>query len=460
MLSFLHPHSREVGKAELNLFGIPSTQTQVPEHRVDSVKASASSLAGENPIEWEVEGASPEEYIDMRNSDVHISFQIVRVDGAPMTEKDTVSLVNNGMHSMFSGIEVKFNNTLVAQHMAGAYAYRAYFKNTLNFGTDSKRVYLPMQLYFNDECADNAPCLFYAIDEGLRDHPREYGVAGVNRRGEETKNGRITDVLGNLLEETLALDRYLLSGVKVRISLIRARSRFALVVPRELDADDYRIKIVEATFNAKIKRLGREHALAIESTLVEKPAKYFINRTVMLHRIISKDTFAQHFPRIYDSVRPKRITLALVKHRAFIGDSSENPFAFGHFHLRQITVAVGGRTLPECPLKMRYDENEMTYKQAYQNLYNAMGKSHSDKPIGISLKQFINGYAIYMFDCTPDGSAASPYASLVSSGAIDITLEFDKALENDLQMLVLLEVNGLIQIDAQRNVTVDYSLIT
>lgn len=60
-MSLIHGHSREVGKAELMMFGVSDSCTQVESFRIESI--APLNLAS-NTLEFKFCGSSVEEYID------------------------------------------------------------------------------------------------------------------------------------------------------------------------------------------------------------------------------------------------------------------------------------------------------------------------------------------------------------------------------------------------------------
>ena len=449
-MSFIHPHSQEIGKGELMLFKVPQTQTQIAGYRIDEVQANPASLQGNNTLEFEFCGSSIDEYINLARSKLYLKLKILKEDGTDLTADDNVALTNNAMHSIFSGVEVKWNNTIVSQHLSGAYAYRAYIQNSLNYGQESKSIYLACQLFYPEPEKKFDP---------VEDNWPTKGSSEGYQLSERIKDGNEVEAFGQILDETLCVKQLLLSKVPVRIKLHRARPEFAILA----DAGDktYRIKIEEASFHVYISRLVKEHALAIEKSLMARTAKYFITRTLMIHRIIDAKRWSETFPKIYNDRLPKRVWVAMTSHKAFTGSYTLNPFAFHHHNVRQICLSVAGEKLPGHPMQFASDKNGlMLYKKAYDSIFAALGKTHSDKPVGLSFDQFVQGSAIFGFDTTPDGSSNAPYLSLIRTGAIDLSIDFNKPLEEDLELILLIEVNGLVEIDISRNVFTDYSLIS
>lgn len=74
-MALVHPQSCECTTSELDLFGVPPTQTSV-EHGYWEQKGLTSALTDQWPYEFVVSGAG-EDYIDLSNTYLFVEAQIV-----------------------------------------------------------------------------------------------------------------------------------------------------------------------------------------------------------------------------------------------------------------------------------------------------------------------------------------------------------------------------------------------
>lgn len=446
-MAFIHSHSREIGKAELMMFGVPDSCTQVESYRIEPV---APLNLSSNTLEFKFCGSSIEEYIDFRGSRLEVLVKIVHEDGTKLQDSESVGLVNNSLHSIFSSLSVEWNNTIVAQH-TNTYHVKAYVINSVNFSDETKENYLQLQMFFPDEGNLESNDIA-APDDG----PDNNGLW--KRRAAMTANSQQIDMLGPVLDETLTLSTLLLSQVPVKVKLTRANTPLCLMAKNPLGG--YKIDIVEATYHIKLVRLHSAHALAIEKALQVSTAKYPFTRAVVISRLIDGGLYSKTFPHIYDGRLPKRIWIAMTSHAGWTGSYARNWQRFHHYNISELSLSVGGKLLPGHPMKMKFGGRDgKQFKRAYESMYRALGKLYTDRPIGIKLNQFEAGTTIFGFDTTPDESAAAPYLSLIKSGALDIQIKFDSTLEEDVEMIMVLEIPAIIEIDARRNVITDYTLV-
>ena len=153
-MAFLHSHSCECLKSELELFTVPPTQATIESSQWLHYKP-ISSLTDDSPIEFVIPGQG-EEYIDLPHTMLCISVQIRPTVSKEATKGEAsdavdnlVGPVNNFMHSLFNQVDVFFNQKLVTPPN-NAYAYRAYIETLLNYGPAAKNSHLTSVLWYDD----------------------------------------------------------------------------------------------------------------------------------------------------------------------------------------------------------------------------------------------------------------------------------------------------------------------
>lgn len=185
-MSFLHTHSCEAVKSELDLFTIPPTQTSIESSQWVEYKP-ITSLTDTSPIEFVVPGHG-EEYIDLCRTMMHVKAQIIDGDGSTLDSKACVGPVNNFLHSMFSQVDVYFNQRPVATPNGG-YPYRAYFETLLNYSYDAKESHLTCALWNGDSSGN--------MDAALTDTGASAN-SGLASRTEYTSGSKVGDLLGHI----------------------------------------------------------------------------------------------------------------------------------------------------------------------------------------------------------------------------------------------------------------------
>ena len=131
-MTFVHRHSCEEVKSELDLFTVTPTQNSIVDSRIVEHQPMASLDSG-GPIEFLIPG-SGDDYIDLANTMLHVQVKVTRANGDDLLLALPVGPVNNWLHSLFSQVDVYLNGTLVTPS-TNTYAYRAYIETLLSYDT-------------------------------------------------------------------------------------------------------------------------------------------------------------------------------------------------------------------------------------------------------------------------------------------------------------------------------------
>ena len=124
------------------------TQTAI-ENGVWTEYNPVSAINDGTPIEFFV-GGSGTDYIDLANTQLFVRAQLLCGDGTPIDNTNRVAPINLFLHSLFSEVDVKLNDTLVSSSN-NMYSFRSYIESLLSYGSDAKKSQLTASLYYKDE---------------------------------------------------------------------------------------------------------------------------------------------------------------------------------------------------------------------------------------------------------------------------------------------------------------------
>ena len=133
-MPLIHPLSCECIKNELDLFGVPLTQTSVEEGRWVEYGPITAVKDSDDTIEFKI-AETDSEYIDLKNSFIRVKAKIVDADGEILGATADVA-PENFWH--FSHIDMTLKDTLVTTSN-NTYPHKAYIETLLSFGTKSKQ---------------------------------------------------------------------------------------------------------------------------------------------------------------------------------------------------------------------------------------------------------------------------------------------------------------------------------
>ena len=232
-MSFLHTHSSECIKSELDLFSLPPTQTSIESSQWIYYKP-VTSLADDSPIEFVIPGHG-EDYLDLTHTMLSLRIRVESERGestsVALDGEAKVGPVNHLLHSMFNQIDVYFNQKLVSPPN-NAYAYRAYIEALLNYASPAKTSHLP-------SCLGDADIPGYMDDTLDASNPN----TALERRAQYIRGNRTLDLIGHLHCDVFNQDKFLINGVEVRMRLVRSKNSFCLMESKTLS----KIRILDAS---------------------------------------------------------------------------------------------------------------------------------------------------------------------------------------------------------------------
>ena len=225
----------------------------------------------------------------------------------------------------------------------------------------------------------------------------------------------------------------------------------------EADAN-YKVVIQEATLHVRQVTPTPSALLMHEQLLRTTPAKYPIIRTEVKTFTIPSGNSTFNQQNLFLGQVPRRVCIALTKNEGFSGSYKRNPFNFENFDLSFISLNVNGESLPGNPLKPKYDTIKgQAYIHAFYNLFESIDSVQLGDGNQLSRSDFPQGYAIYVFDLSPDQTSGNHF-NFVENGTVPVDLQFSKPWPATVSVLTLSEFDNLIEIDESRNILFDYNV--
>ena len=100
--------------------------------------------------------------------------------------------------------------------------------------------------------------------------------------------------------------------------------------------------------------------------------------------------------------------------------------------------------------------HEKTAVMGYRTLFEGSGIHHSNSGLQITPGKYINGFFMLVFYLTPDLAASEGHTSDPTTGHIRLELQFGSDIPDPISVLLYLEYENSVLIDALRNVTTDF----
>ena len=229
-MPLIHPLSCKCVKSELDLFGVPLTQTSVEEGR------------------WVEYGPI--------TAVIPVKAKIVNADGELLDATADVGPVNFWLHALFSQIDMTLRDTLVTPSN-NTYPYKAYIETLHSFGTESKQSQLRASMWYKD--TNN-----FSLDQHNK---------GYTKRKELARESHLIDMMGKLHMDLMFQDRYILNHTPIKLHLTRSKDKFAIVSPTDntvfkVKLDSVKMMIRKVKVNSVIQAT---HAKALEMGTAKYP---------------------------------------------------------------------------------------------------------------------------------------------------------------------------------------------
>jgi hypothetical protein len=436
-MSFLHNHSCECAKSELDLFALPSTQTSIENGQWIHYKP-ISSLSDDGPIEFQVPG-SGDDYIDLSHTLLHIKAKVLNQDGTNIKSTETfVAPVNNWLHSLFNQLDIYLNQKLVSPPN-NTYAYRAYMETLLNYGPAAKQSHLTCGLWYEDTTSH--------MDK------TDGANKGWSKRQEFIKDSKEVEMMGHLHGDIFNQEKFLINGVEVRVKLVRSKESFNLMCIQD---KKLKVCITDASLIIRRTKINPSVLLAHQKVLASTTAKYPITRAEVKVLTIPSGVQGKSLDNIFLGQVPKRCIIGFVDNTAFNGNLKHNPFNFHHHNMNLFSLYVDGQQIPSKTLQPSFSTGLMV--STYHTLFSGTGIHFLNEGNSISRQDYGDGYCLMCFDLTPDLSASSTsHWNLVRHGSVRLEVRFESALTTTINCVVYAEFDNIIEINKHRDVSVDYN---
>ena len=246
--------------------------------------------------------------------------------------------------------------------------------------------------------------------------------------------------------------RYIPDQCKMLLKLTPNKSSFVLMSDKN-DAK-YRLKIHSCTLMVRRIKLVEATKLALQSTIESNhqvfhyPLRHVKKKPELLTSGSSNFEFDNQF---FEHI-PNHLIMCTVENRSMYGVFKENPFHFEHNNLESLTVSVDSDTL----IRLDLDFDNGNYVKAYDTLMRSTGQYKGGHSMLVDYHDFGNGTTILVFDLTARDEYNSEQFRVKKLGNLHINLKYKNALTETNILILYGEFDGVLTIDADRNIFTDY----
>ena len=465
----MHRESCVCGMDSLELFQVPPTNITLEDNKWIEYYPVSSTLSSDTaPIEFEIKGQG-DEYVDLSQTYVQMLVKFTQDNGTNLDEDDPSSPINNILHSLFSEIDLSLNGKVITPG-TDTYPYKAYLEKLLSYEHETLNTQMKAcSMWEKDtpgytEDVELKPAVWTAqefpegnnkvnITKNLDDPEFPVGSRneGLRKRHRITEGGREILLLDRLHLDLFQQEKFIPNGVDIRLRFNRTKSNFYMMTKAGTTG---KVNIVSMLMWVRKVRPTATVLNTINQRLNTETAKYPLRRVEVKTFTIAGGTQSKIEDHLFQGQMPKRIVIGLVNNAGFNGSPTKNPFNFQHAGGKKLEVSINGETVMSRPFEPDFANNK--YLRSYLSLYQGLGKLGYDWAPDITVGQYKNGYTLWCIDFTKDQEAQLDRFHLIQTGNLRIELQFAANLPNTLNCVVYAEFDNLLEINKQREVSIDY----
>jgi len=431
MEPLIFPGSETGYRSELDLFSNFHTDIGVSNCSYEKIYPLNDINTPNASLQFEYHNNNTAQYVDLANSYMYVSGKVMKAaDGAAITATN-VSLSNNFLHSLFEDCKVQFNNVTVS-NSENQYPYISYNKTLLENSGATKATELTSEMFYPDLKPDTGD----ATNSGWKS--RQTLIAASS----------LVEMVGNLKSDVFSVTRYLPSGINIKIKMVKSNPAFHFWVTD--GTDEYVFKFQECFLVLKKIQINPT-ILAKHEALWKKGEKVRIpfKSTELKSFTIPAGTFNYHSDNLFGGKLPERIFVSFVKADAYTGSYTKNPFNYEHFKLESVSTVIEEMNNYGETIEVNFAEKK--FLEGFRSLFSMTNSSEDGN--GLTRELFAaDGHVILAFNilCPPDQNSFVP----MKKGQLRIQTKFRTALEKAVTILVTGVTTKVLEIDADRNVTV------
>lgn len=430
---------------ELSLFAEPLLSQGISKIKYVDYRPVAQ-LTDTSVIDFNIPGVGSQ-YLDLKNTRLHMKLKIVKPDGSAIDEQDTVGFVATPLHSMFSQVDIFLQQENITSS-SSLYPFKAYTEKLLGTCTSPGHPQSGSELYILD---GDIKAAFNNMDQPNPNASAQDGIrnSGLYKRSKFTSLGRVIDLEGPLHCDISQQERYILNAVDLRVRLYPSQNAFRLMTNLE---HEYHVQIVDAYLRVCKVCVSPEIILAHNEVLQNKPAIYPHYKSAIKTYTVPRGQYTVNIDDPFQGTIPSKLYVFFVGAQAFSGEYQKNPFYYYHYDVRSAGFYVDGNSVPNQPLETNFNQREIV--TAYNALLDTAERTDPLTEFDITPQRFMDGFTILAFNLESNTSSSLDYWVKPILGHSRLELRFGTALPESINIMMMGVYPQVLTIDKARNVSV------
>jgi hypothetical protein len=239
-------------------------------------------------------------------------------------------------------------------------------------------------------------------------------------------------------------------GLDLRVKLTFAPESFYMWSTAE--DDNINLRVTDATLYCKNVIVSAPLLMSHSRILAQTHAIFPMKRVETKSFTMAPGTRNISLNNVCTGRLPTFLCLAMINNSAFNGNRQLNSFALVHKSVTNVSIFVNAQEHKIGPLD--FHSGEPYFARAYYDLFSSTGADKRSTPHMITPEMFSHGTFLVCKDLSPDSSGNTAYANIPNNGTVRIEIAFANGLTEALTIIVFLEFDSLLEIDASRNLTI------
>ena len=446
-MAFINENSPVVALPQLELFDTMPIQTSIDDTTEQEYIPVCQLNTGSN-TEIIVK-THDNEFIKPLDIMLRVRFNVHlrHSDNTAITEDHwkSLSLINNIGHSLWSGVDLAAGETLLTTP-SNTYPLKAYIKNAINMTSEAKST-IGKLIGFTDENFTSSTTANSPNEE--RKKYIKY-VEGTNKG-----IGRLCELWVPLCIDFLNQPKDIIGGIELKFKFIPSRPEFLFMCsdPKLIPSINYKDIILygsEQTINTDV-------TIGIHQGLLMSPARYAINNEEVRTHTIDQGTNIRNLDNILSGTLPRYVLLMFANNEAVAGSYTKNPFYFNHYNVGSIACYANSQLVGRKPQKPDY--TLPFFMKEYINFLKVIGQWGNHIQTTITPEMYKNGYTIFAWDLTRDGSHGYFKSGYVdppkTRSTLKFTVQFNNPLPETISAIIFCSWDEQINFDALKNAIVN-----
>ena len=421
---------------ELFLFSRPKTNTGI--NQTSWVECHpVNQLTDTGDVQINISG-SGSAYLDLSKTLLYVKAKIVKANGENLTATDKVGPINLFLHSMWSQMNVSFNQKQVSAS-GFDYAYQSIISTHLDMSPQAKTSFLQSALYYKDtagnmDATNSAPSV---------DDIASKNNEGLNTRAKFSTESKEFDMIGIPFADIFHMPRYLINGVDVGINLVQNKNSFRLIAQ---GTEQYKLKLTHVSLKACKVYPDNNMIISHGETMLEEEALFPFTQIDIKTFSISQGTYTINLDDVYQGKIPSLLVCGFVDSAAYAGDYSKNPFNFQHEHVDSFTCCADNQALPFDGINTKFSADN--FQEAYLALFTARGDGLAN--VGgtdITRTDFKDGYTLFVFNLDSHLHEDAEQQPKQRIGNLSLKIKLSRALTQSATLVCYARFPSLITID-------------